>query len=267
MKKFLIVLLVLIMSLTCLVSAFAETSDAAAVTTEETVTAVAEEEQESAFQTWLNSAVKKVIEVKWYVWVILALLFVFGIVMCAKSNLKWTSRRLSYAAMCIAISFVLSLLRMYRMPQGGSITLLSKLPLVMFTMACGPAYGLIAGCAQGLISLIQDPYVIHPIQLLVDYPFASGAVALCYLAKYLPVKQYNVKLACATVLGYLGSYIMAVLSGAIFFGEYAWEGYSAWGYSLAYNISYAGPECIIAVIVVLAIPGLGKLVDMIGKKN
>jgi len=299
MKRILTVLLALMLICTCLICCAAETEAAAQsaettvtetveevkeeaataetvseetaeAATEETAEASAEEAAESEEEvkkTWFDTAFGKLKEVQWYTWAVLAILMVFGIAMCLVKGVNWTSRKLSYAAMCIAISFVLSLIRVYRMPQGGSITLISKLPLILFTMACGPVYGLVAGCAAGLIALIFDPYVIHPIQLLVDYPFASGAVALAYAAKFLPIRQDNVKLAAATVFGYLGSYIMAVLSGAIFFGEYAWEGYSAWGYSIVYNITYAGPECLLCVIIVLAVPGISRLVNQIAGKK
>lgn len=272
MKKFLAVMLLIVMSAVCLSFAFAETAesvdsvDSAAVETAVSAEETEEAPEEETKEAWSSYAFGKLGKVQWYTWAVLAILVVFGIVMFVKGGVNWTTRRISYAAMCIALSFILSIIRLYRMPQGGSITLISKLPLILFTMACGPAYGLVAGCAAGFIALIFDPYVIHPIQLLVDYPFASGAVALAFVAKYLPIKRDNVKLAAATVFGYLGAYIMNVLSGAVFFGEYAWEGYSAWGYSLAYNATYCWPECAICVILVLAIPGIDRLVKLIGRK-
>lgn len=231
--------------------------------------AAAEEAEEPAEEpakkeSWASFAFGKLAGIQWFVWVVLAILVLFAFLM-GRNPAKWTARKLSFAAMCIAISFILSYIRLYRMPQGGSITLVAKLPLVLFTLACGPIEGLVAGCAAGLIGLIQDPYVIHPIQMLVDYPFASGAVAIAFVAKLLPCKNDRVKYVAATALGYFGSYVMAVLSGAIFFGEYAWEGWGAWAYSFAYNASYALPECIIACIVVAILPGIDRLIKSMEK--
>ena len=45
-----------------------------------------------------------------------------------------------------------------------------------------------------------------------------------------------------------------VLSGAIFYGQFAWEGWGPLGYSLVYNCSYMVPNCIIAVLAVRFLP-------------
>ena len=91
---------------------------------------------------------------------------------------KWTARDLANAAICVAMSFILSCIKLYEMPQGGSITPASLLPLVLYMVAFGPGRGLVVGFAYGLLQLLQGAYVIHPAQLLVDYPMAFGALAL-----------------------------------------------------------------------------------------
>ena len=50
---------------------------------------------------------------------IVAVLLVMGLVISRSKKSKWTARRLSYAAMCIAIAFVLSCIKLYHAPQGG----------------------------------------------------------------------------------------------------------------------------------------------------
>jgi thiamine transporter len=180
-----------------------------------------------------------------------------------KGRKAWTARTVAYGAMAIALSFVLSYIRVFRMPQGGSITPASMLPLVLFMVACGPLQGFVVGCAYGLLLLITDPYVIHPIQLLLDYPLASGAMILGCLATLLPIER-RWQLPVAVLLAGVGNYIMAVLSGAIFFAEYAGE-QNAWIYSLTYNITYLGPNVLFCMLV-SCIPGMTRLVDMIKKK-
>ena len=64
------------------------------------------------------------------------------------------------------------------MPQGGSVTLLSLLPIAVITYLYGTKRGVTAGVALGLVNLIFGPYVIHPVQLLLDYPIAFGALGL-----------------------------------------------------------------------------------------
>ena len=173
---------------------------------------------------------------------------------------KWNAGMIAKAAMCIALSYLLSMIKVFRMPMGGTVTLVSMLPLVLFALAYGPLEGVVIGCAYGLLSLLIDPYVIHPLQLLVDYPMAYAAVILACVANVLPVKNVF-KLPLAVILGYLGRYLMAVLSGCVFFAEYAGE-QNALIYSLVYNISYIAPE-MIACAALMFIPSAHRLPEII----
>lgn len=204
----------------------------------------------------------ELLELKWYTLaVILSLAALCIILYAAARRTHWDSRRIANASMCIAIAFILSCIKLYRMPQGGSITPASMLPLVAFAVACGPLQGAIVGCAYGLIGLIQDPYVIHPIQLLVDYPLASGALALGGLVCFIPMKK-ELKLPAAVLLGGIGRYAMAVLSGTVFFAEYAPVGQSALVYSLLYNLTYIGPDVALCILISF-LPGISQIVGLI----
>lgn len=247
-SKFLCLLIVLVFALFTCAGALAETD-------------AAEPEAQPGFFESLreNTVVKKLFELKWYTILVLAAIVAFAIVLLwAGAKTKWNSSRIAYAAMCVAIAFVLSYIRFWRSPYGGSVTPASMLPLVAFSVACGPIQGAVVGFAYGLLDLIQDPYVIHPIQLLMDYPIAYGAVALAGLVNYIPVKKF-LKLPVAVVLGAFGRWTMAVLSGVIFFAEYA-EGGNALLYSMGYNFSYLGPDTLLCVVVAL-IPGMTRIVE------
>ena len=173
---------------------------------------------------------------------------------------KWNAGMIAKAAMCIALSYLLSLIKVFRMPMGGTVTLVSMLPLILFAVAYGPLEGIVVGCTYGLLNLLIDPYVIHPLQLLADYPMAYAAVVLACVANVLPVKKIF-KLPIAVLLGYLGRYLMAVLSGCVFFAEYAGD-QNALIYSLVYNISYIGPE-MIACAALMFIPSAHRLPEII----
>ena len=105
-----------------------------------------------------------------------------------------------------------------------------------------------AGMCVGLIDLIFNPYVIHPFQMILDYPLAFGALGFgaffCYKKGHL-IAGYLFAVFCR--------YICAVLSGIIFFGAYAPEGFNAVTWSLWYNLTYLGVEAIFTVII-LSIP-------------
>lgn len=190
---------------------------------------------------------------------LLAALMVAGLFFSAK-RVKWNAAMIAKAAVCVALAYVLSLVKIFRMPMGGSVSLIAMYPLILFAVAFGPLEGLLIGCVYGLLQLIIDPYVIHPLQLLADYPLAYAALALACAAKLLPLND-KLKLPAAVLLGYLGRYLMAVLSGVVFFAEYAGE-QNVWIYSLVYNISYLGPEALVCMAVA-AIPGMSRLPELL----
>lgn len=238
----------------------AEPEATAEVSAEETEAPAEEEEEESAAQRMFGDLTG----MHWYTAAIVAVLLVMGLVISRSKKSRWTARRLSYAAMCIAIAFVLSCIKLYHAPQGGSTTPAAMLPLIMFALACGPVQGLTVGCAYGLLQLIEEPYVVHPLQLLCDYPLAYGAMALCCLACLIPEKHSYFRLPVAVVLGYFARLVMAVISGVVFFAEYAGD-QNAFVYSVTYNLGYLAPETLIALVISL-IPGMNRLVKTIAKK-
>lgn len=194
---------------------------------------------------------------------VLLLAMVAGLFLSAR-RVKWNAAMIAKAAVCVAVAYLLSLIKIFRMPMGGTVTLVSMLPLILFTAAFGPLEGLLIGCVFGLLQLMIDPYVIHPIQLLVDYPMAYAALALGAVAKWIPVND-RAKLPLSVLLAYFGRYVMAVLSGVVFFAEYAGE-QNALAYSLAYNISYLGPEALVCMIVCL-IPGMSRLPKLLRQNS
>lgn len=168
-----------------------------------------------------------------------------------KSNKsRLTVKQLAFCAMAIALGTVLSNIKLFHFPYGGSITLLSMLVICLPGYFFGLGAGLMTGVAHGILQLIIDPYVLYPMQLVVDYLLAFGALGLSGIftnAKYGLIKGY--------IAGILGRYVFTVISGWIFFGAYAWEGWAPLPYSLAYNGSYIFSEAAIT-IVILAVPAV-----------
>ena len=79
-------------------------------------------------------------------WGVIVALLLVGIVVFAvsKDKKRWTARMLANGALCIALSTVLSFITLYKMPQGGSITLASMLPMFLFAYAYGVGPGMLA---------------------------------------------------------------------------------------------------------------------------
>lgn len=172
-----------------------------------------------------------------------------------KQELKGSNKRMSavkqlvFCAMSIALGTVLSNIKLLDFPWGGSVTLFSMLIIVLPGYFFGLGAGLITGVAYGALQLIIDPYVIFPLQLVVDYFLAFGALGLSGLfsnAKNGLIKGY--------ITGVMGRYVFVVISGWIFFGEYAWEGWAALPYSLVYNGIYVFAEAIMTLIIIMLPP-------------
>ena len=149
-------------------------------------------------------------------------------------------RALTYGALCMAMSFVLSYIKLWSMPLGGSVTLASMLPLLWYSNKFGVKNGLIAGAAYGLLQLIQKPEIYHWVQVLLDYPLAFMMLGLAGSVKNLQL---------GSVIGVAGRWVCHILSGAIFFAEWVPEGWSnAWVYSAAYNGAYLLVDLIICLV-------------------
>lgn len=203
-------------------------------------------------------------------WILLIVLIVCAIALffIARSKQKWTPRMMANAAICMALSFVLSYIRLFKMPQGGSITPASLLPILAFAYSYGSIPGLIVGIAYGLLQMIQDPWIVGAVQAVLDYPLAFGCIVFAGM-----IGQLQRKHGWNELLGWLGGVAMAglgrfichVLSGVVFFAEYAeGTGLSPMVYALSYN-SFVFVDLTICLVVV-AFPQVRKALSRMKAK-
>lgn len=167
-----------------------------------------------------------------------------------KEKKTFDSKAVTYAAICIAMSFALSYMRIVRLPQGGSITPASLLPLMLYAYMFGVRKGVFTGFTYGLLQAFQDPFLLHPAQFLLDYPIAF---AWCGLAGIFSHNEKlarfpQVQFALGGILAGLGRFCMHFLSGTFAFGTFAPEGTPAALYSLVYQAGYVLPDLTIALI-------------------
>lgn len=165
---------------------------------------------------------------------------------------RWNVRMLAEGGMMIALATVLSYIKVYEAPMGGSVTAGSMIPIILFAIRWGVMPGLAIGSTYGILQFILKPYFYHPIQFVLDYPMAFGLLGLAGIAYYIKdknsVKGY-LNGFLAVFVGILGRMISHVLSGVIFFAEYAGDK-NPWIYSIEYNAYYLVPELIISCIVI-----------------
>jgi len=184
---------------------------------------------------------------------ILIFVVVFSTILLAVgSRAKLKTKAIVYGGLCVAIAFVLSYIRLYRWPQGGSITPASPLPIFIYAYIFGPAAGTAAGTAYGLLQLIQDPYILHPFQVFLDYILAFAAWGLAGFCR----NNINIGI----ILGGVGQIFSSFISGVIFFASYAPEGMSPIVYSLAVNGTILGTNILICLLVSL-LPQVRRLIE------
>ena len=184
-------------------------------------------------------------EISLTTWSILAGLILLGIVLyvITRDKRKWSTRMMANASLCIALAFILSYVKLYEMPQGGSVTLASMLPIFMFAYAYGVAPGLSVGFAYGLLQFIQGGWFVHPIQFLLDYPLAFAMLGFAGISRKLPD---NWGLIPGILLGTLLRFLCAFLTGVFFWGDGAGE-QNVLIYSAVYNGTYLIPETLICL--------------------
>ena len=221
---------------------------------------VAEEVAEKA-PTWFETAFGDLAKIPVWGWVLLVLLLVGGIIAyrAIKGGQKtvWTTRMLAVGAMCLALAAVLSNIKVCEMPNGGSVTGVSLLPLILFAYVYGTVPGLILGFVHGTLQFLFGGWFLNVIQLLLDYPLAFAVLGLAGLFNKL--LDERVGLAVGTVVGCVARWFVAALGGLIFWSDLTEGIWPAVVYTVTYNASYMIPECIItAVVAVLIGPRLIK---------
>lgn len=168
-----------------------------------------------------------------------------------KSNL--TLRALTEGAIMVAAAQVLSYLKLWRMPWGGSITL-AMVPIVLYAVRWGLRSGLLAAFVLGVLQFMFDGGLAIGWQSIIgDYVLAYGALGLAGLA-------FGKKngIFTGTLIGGLARFLVHYVVGATVWGEYMPDSFfgmtmhSPWFYSLLYNLAYMLPN-ILACLLVFAI--------------
>ncbi len=185
---------------------------------------------------YYNSDTASVKQIALYLSALVCVALIIGLSFLDKRAFYFPSRAVAYAGVCVAMSFALSYIKLWDMPAGGSITLVSLLPLMLYSYIFGARRGVFVGVIYGILQSVQDPWIIHPAQFILDYPIAFACVGLAGLFKGLPAKKLpQLKFALGAILAGVFRFICHVLSGTFAFEVYA-EGQNAFAYSLIYNL-------------------------------
>ena len=175
--------------------------------------------------------------------------FALFFLLVALLKIKQVRLSVSMAAssgLMLAMAVILTAFPFYRMPNGGSVTLGGMLPLFFISFAYGPEVGMLAGFAYSLMNLVMAPYILHPVQVLFDYPLPFMALGLagCFPRHHMA----GITAAVAVRL------FFHFLSGVVFFGSYAPAGTSIYLYSFVTNLTYLLPNLVICLVFYRLLP-------------
>ena len=162
-------------------------------------------------------------------------------------------KTLAFCAMAIALAFVTSYVRLIKLPYGGSVTLFRMLAICLIGYWYGPKAGILTGAAYSILQFLQEPYILSPLQVCLDYLFAFAALGI---SGFFREKKNGL------VLGYLaGAFARGLchtLGGYLFWMSYMPEDFPrslSSLYPIIYNYSYIALEAAITVVV-LSIPSV-----------
>ena len=193
--------------------------------------------------------------------IMIAVLLVGCLITNAGGKKKFSTKQLVFSAVAMALAMVTSMIKLFDLPMGGSVTLCSMLFICLIGYWYGLYGGLTAAIAYGFLQLIVDPYIISIPQMLTDYIFAFGALGL---AGVFSNKKHG--LLYGYLLGIFGRFVFTFLSGMIFFGSYASSyNMTAPVYSFVYNGAYIGAEALITIVIIMLPPvmkGLLRIKNM-----
>lgn len=178
----------------------------------------------------------------------------------AERKQAFTTKQLVYSAAAIALASVCSMIKLFEMPLGGSVTMLSMLFIVLIAYWYGPYVGVMTAIAYGLVQFVLEPIFYTIPQMFLDYPLAFGALGL---AGFFHRKKYGLQVGY--VVGVAGRFVFATLSGYIFFASYAPEGMHPLAYSIGYQASYLIPETVVT-LVVISIPAVARALSRVKRE-
>jgi thiamine transporter len=160
---------------------------------------------------------------------------------------KLSTKALVEAGVMIALAQVLSYVKIFEAPFGGSVTAGSMVPILFFAIRWGVGPGVFAGAVYGVLQFFLGPkYSMHILSILLDYIVAFGLLGLAGLF------TKSIKgILLGVFAGILGRFVSVVISGVVIWSSYAPETMNPWVYSILYNGSYLLPELVISYFFVM----------------
>ena len=212
-----------------------------------------------------DAAIEKMTNVTFWLSIGALVLIVAVVVILCFAARKMNTRSIVFAGITIALSFCLSYIKVTPVTYGGSVTLASMLPVMIYAYFYGFGPGLLCGVCHGLLQFIQSPYVLTPVTFILDYLLAFASIAIVPLFKF--IKNKPVSLLVGITVAYAARFLFHFVSGIIYYNMGAiWVDLptdTAFIYSFLYQCVYLIPDWIIAAVVgiILSVTGVVDILE------
>lgn len=178
------------------------------------------------------------------------LFFAYVIYTFINEKAKLTTKEIAYIAIFAALTVVLGKIKLVPFPEGGGITLVQYLPLMVISIVLGRKSGMIAGLVSAIISIIIGVYILYPVQVIFDYIIPPMAISIIMANNKIDKKSLLAKGIIAGLV-VIFSY---VASGVVFYYDYAPTNMNLLIYSIGYNMFGSGIDYIITLVVLMFMP-------------
>ncbi len=116
------------------------------------------------------------------------------------------------------------------------------IPIFWLALRRGWKIGIFGGAVFGVVDLAIEPFVVNPVQFILDYPLAFAVLGLAGFFQKYPV--------VGVIVGGSARFLSHFVSGVVYFPEYAPPGMSPIVYSALYNGTYLIPSIIVCAVVI-----------------
>lgn len=182
--------------------------------------------------------------------VLIMCIVIFLIYLLDVRKVKFNIRLIVLISIFASISYILNMIKFIRMPQGGSITLFSMLPVMLLSFIYGKGIGCTLGILVGILKMFDGIVFLNPLQFFLDYIFSN--MILGFACIFGMKKKFTMFLGC--ILSGFFSVMFNVFSGVLFFRDFLPEGVNIWLYSFIYNFSTLGVEILLTSVFILFVP-------------
>ncbi len=198
---------------------------------------------------------------------VVLVLALIALISYLQNGKRLQAKRIAFAGICAAMSFTLAVIKFSPVQYGGSITLASFVPIMIYAYAYGVGEGLLIGLVHGLLNFIEDPYILTPATFLFDYLLAFMSVGLMGIFKNMQRKEKGcLPLVLGALCVFSARFLSHLFSGMIFFSQNAvWVSFPGWAmnnafiYSLIYQCVYIPADALIATLTLIALCKSGTL--------